>query len=85
LDRDAQSAKTGHGSASTGYSGRFSTQQFLEREYQQWVDSLSHLTQDQSTAILLSHLFQGAILDFLTTGNAQRGQQTIQSFAEALR
>jgi len=65
--------------------GDSETQRFLERESQQWVDSLSHLTRDKTTALSLLHLFQGAILDFLTTGNTERGQQTIKNFAETLR
>lgn len=65
--------------------GDSETQRFLEHENQQWVDSLSTLTNDQTTALSLFHLFQGAILDFLTTGNAQRGQQTIKAFTETLR
>ncbi len=65
--------------------GDVETQYFLERENQQWVDSLTLLTNDKTTALALLHLFQGAILDFLTTGNVQRGQQSITSFAETLR
>lgn len=65
--------------------GDSETQRFLERESQQWVDSLSNLINDKTTALSLFHLFQGAILDFLTTGNAQRGQQTIKAFTETLR
>ena len=65
--------------------GDLETQCFLENESQQWVNSLANLTNDKTTALSLFHLFQGAILDFLTTGNAQRGQQTIKAFTEALR
>ncbi|MEO1144881.1 MAG: TetR/AcrR family transcriptional regulator [Cyanobacteria bacterium J06638_22] len=65
--------------------GDVETQHFLERESQQWVDSLASLTNDRTVALSLFHFFQGAILDFLTTGNAERGQQTIQAFAEALQ
>lgn len=65
--------------------GDSETQRFLEQESQQWVDSLSSLTNDKTTALSLFHLFQGAILDFLTTGNEQRGQQTIKAFTETLR
>ena len=65
--------------------GDWETQRFLEQESQKWVDSLSNLTNDKTTALSLFHLFQGAILDFLTTGNAQRGQQTIKAFTETLR
>jgi AcrR family transcriptional regulator len=65
--------------------GDTETQHFLERENQQWVDALALLTNDATTALALLHLFQGAILDFLTTGNAQRGQESIKSFAETLR
>lgn len=64
--------------------GDLETQNFLEQESQKWVDSLSNLTSDRTAALSLFHLFQGAILDFLTTGNAQRGQQTIASFARIL-
>ncbi|MDM9382685.1 TetR/AcrR family transcriptional regulator [Chlorogloeopsis sp. ULAP01] len=65
--------------------GDAETQHFLEQESQKWVDSLSQLTNDKTVALSLFHLFQGAILDFLTTGNAQRGQQTIKAFTETLR
>jgi AcrR family transcriptional regulator len=61
------------------------TQRFIEQESQKWVDSLFNLTNDKTIALLLFHLFQGAILDFLTTGNAQRGQQTIEAFTATLR
>jgi AcrR family transcriptional regulator len=64
--------------------GDTETQHFLERENQQWVDALALLTNDATTALALLHLFQGAILDFLTTGNAQRGQQSITRFAQTL-
>ncbi|MEM0980951.1 MAG: TetR/AcrR family transcriptional regulator [Cyanobacteria bacterium P01_H01_bin.58] len=60
------------------------TRHFLESESQQWIESLSHLTGSQIEALSLFHLFQGAILDFLTTGNAHRGRQTIETFAQAL-
>ncbi|NJK51050.1 TetR/AcrR family transcriptional regulator [Candidatus Gracilibacteria bacterium] len=67
--------------------GDLETRRFLEQECQKWVnsDSLLNLTHDKTTALLLFHLFQGAILDFLTTGNAQRGQQTIKAFTETLQ
>lgn len=65
--------------------GEAETQSFIEQESKKWVDALFNLTNDKTTALLLFHLFQGAILDFLTTGNAQRGQQTIKAFAETLR
>jgi hypothetical protein len=65
--------------------GDSETQRFLEEESQKWVNSLSDLTNDKTTALSLFHLFQGAILDFLTTGNAQRGQQSIKAFTETLR
>lgn len=65
--------------------GDSETQRFIEQESQKWVDSLFNLTNEKTTALLLFHLFQGAILDFLTTGNAQRGQQTIKVFTEMLR
>jgi hypothetical protein len=65
--------------------GDAETQQFLERETQQWIESLTALTGDEAVARSLFHLFQGATLDFLTTGNAQRGKQTIQSFLATLK
>jgi AcrR family transcriptional regulator len=65
--------------------GDVEAQQFLAREHQQWVDALVPLTNNETTALALLHLFQGAILDFLTTGNAQRGQQSIKKFVETLR
>ena len=65
--------------------GDLEAQRFLERESQQWITFLLELTKDEENAITLLHLFQGAILDFLTTGNRLRGQQTIKRFANALR
>ncbi len=65
--------------------GDVETQKFLAREHQQWVDALTALTNDETTALVLLHLFQGAILDFLTTGDTQHGQQSIKCFAEILR
>jgi AcrR family transcriptional regulator len=65
--------------------GNLETRRFIEQESQKWVDSLDNLTNDRTAALSLFHLFQGAILDFLTTGNIQRGQQTIQAFTESLR
>lgn len=65
--------------------GDLETQLFLEQECQKWVDSLFNLTHDRTLSLSLFHLFQGAILDFLTTGNAQRGQQTIKASTETLR
>lgn len=64
--------------------GDSETQQFIEKESQKWVDSLFNLTNDKTTALLLFHLFQGAILDFLTTGNAQRGRQAVKAFTQTL-
>ncbi len=65
--------------------GDSETQGFIEQENKKWVDYLFNITNDKTTALSLFHLFQGAILDFLTTGNTQRGQQTIKAFAETLR
>jgi hypothetical protein len=65
--------------------GDSETQSFLEQESQKWIDSLFNLTNDKTTALTLFHVFQGAILDFLTTGNAQRGQQTIEAFTKTLQ
>lgn len=64
--------------------GEVETQVFLEQESQKWVDFLFTLTNDKSIALSLFHLFQGAILDFLMTGNVQRGEQTIRAFAKNL-
>ena len=65
--------------------GDVETQRFLERENQQWVKALTLLTNDETIVLALLHLFQGAILDFLTTGNVERGGQSIKQFAETLR
>ena len=65
--------------------GDFKAQGFLERESQEWISFLLELTNDRENAITLLHLFQGAILDFLTTGNKLRGKQTIERLADALQ
>ncbi|MBD2111125.1 MULTISPECIES: TetR/AcrR family transcriptional regulator [Cyanophyceae] len=65
--------------------GDAETQQFLERETQQWIESLTVLIGDEAVARSLFHLFQGATLDFLTTGNAQRGEQSIKAFLDGMR
>lgn len=64
--------------------GDVEAQGFLERESQQWIVFLSEITKDDESAVALLHLFQGAILDFLTTGNIVRGQQTIKRFTSVL-
>jgi len=65
--------------------GNSETQHFIEQESKKWVDSLLNFTNDKTTALSLFHLFQGAILDFLTTGNTQRGYQSINAFTQTLR
>ncbi|NJL50128.1 MAG: TetR/AcrR family transcriptional regulator [Leptolyngbyaceae cyanobacterium SM2_5_2] len=62
--------------------GDRATQEFLERETQQWINALTALTQNKTTARLLFHLFQGVLLDYLTTGNTQRGRQSIAAFVQ---
>ncbi len=57
---------------------------FLERESEEWIDSLFKLTNDKTIALSIFHLFQGAILDYLTTGNTQRGEQSIKAFTKNL-
>jgi hypothetical protein len=64
--------------------GDAEAQAFLERESQQWIAFLAALTKDDEIAVTLLHLFQGAILDFLTTGNVLRGRQSIKRFAVTL-
>jgi AcrR family transcriptional regulator len=64
--------------------GDLATQSFLAKESQQWVDSLSTLTNDRTISLALFYLFQGAILDFLTTGNSQRGEVAITAFLEII-
>lgn len=64
--------------------GDLETKDFLERESQQWVDSLSILTNDRAISLVLFYLFQGSILDFLTTGNSQRGQAAITAFLRTI-
>jgi AcrR family transcriptional regulator len=65
--------------------GDLETKDFLERESQQWVDSLSLLTNDRAIALALFYLFQGAILDFLATGNSQHGEAAITAFLKAIK
>jgi AcrR family transcriptional regulator len=65
--------------------GDLATQNFLEHESQQWVDSLSALTNDRTIGLALFYLFQGAILDFLTTGNSQRGQAAITALLKIIQ
>jgi AcrR family transcriptional regulator len=42
--------------------GDVETQQFLECENQQWVESLALLTNDKTAALALLHLFQGYLV-----------------------
>lgn len=59
------------------------TRTFLELETQKWIAALApQLGED--LARMLFHLFQGAILDFKTTGNVDRGRQTIEAFIKNL-
>ncbi|BDA65884.1 TetR family transcriptional regulator [Rivularia sp. IAM M-261] len=63
--------------------GDIETRQFLELEIQKWLEALSQLLHDEDKALMLLHLFQGAVLDYLTTGSTQRGEQTIRNFIKA--
>ena len=65
--------------------GDVETQQFLERENQQWIDYLYELTHDSAITVPLFYIFQGAILDVLATGNAHRGEQAIRAFIDNLQ
>lgn len=56
------------------------TRQFLEQANQEWIEALTKMLQDEASAVMLLHLFTGAILDYLTTGDAARGEQTIRNF-----
>ncbi len=42
------------------------------------------LTNDRAIGLALFYLFQGAILDFLTTGNSQRGRAAIAAFVKMI-
>jgi AcrR family transcriptional regulator len=64
--------------------GDAETRQFLEQEHQKWITTLSQLLNNEDIALSLFHLFQGAVMDFLTTGNAQRGRRAIRAFLESL-
>lgn len=64
--------------------GDAATQAFLEQESQEWLGFLVKLTSNEHLALGVFHLFHGAILDFLTTGNQQRGLLSIQAFSRAL-
>jgi AcrR family transcriptional regulator len=60
------------------------TRIFLELESQKWIAALA--TQfGEDVAGTLFHLFQGAILDFNTTGNTERGKKTIETFVLSLQ
>lgn len=65
--------------------GDLEAKAFLERESHHWIAFLVELTKDDGSAVALLHMFQGAILDFLTTGNAARGRQTIEKVARTLQ
>lgn len=62
--------------------GDIETRQFLELESQKWLEALSQLLDSEDMALMLLHLFQGAILDYLTTGNVRRPEQTIRNFIQ---
>jgi AcrR family transcriptional regulator len=63
--------------------GDLETRLFLELETQKWIGALSEQL-GEDVARSLFHLFQGAFLDFKTTGNIQRGRKTIEAFIENL-
>lgn len=64
--------------------GDIETREYLEIEIQKWLEALSQLLHDEDKALMLLHLFQGATLDYLTTGNIRRGEQTIRNFMTIL-
>jgi AcrR family transcriptional regulator len=59
------------------------TRIFLELETQKWIAALAEQL-GEDLARSLFHLFQGAILDFKTTGNTERARQTIEAFIRNL-
>ena len=64
--------------------GDAETRQFLEQENQKWIATLSQLLNNEDIALSLFYLFQGAIMDFLTTGRAHPGRRAITAFLESL-
>ncbi len=57
---------------------------FIEQENQRWIASLVQLLGDKQFAQPLFHLFQGATLDYLSTGNRLRGQRSIETFLKMM-
>ena len=60
--------------------GDLETKLFLEKENKKWISILSQMLNNQDVAISLLYLFQGAIIDFLTTGKAENGRRAIMIF-----
>ena len=63
--------------------GDLDTRIFLEVETQKWIAALAQQFGEDISRSLF-HLFQGAILDYKTTGNIDRGRQTIEAFIKSL-
>ena len=60
------------------------TREFFERERRLWIEFLEGITHDHGTARSLYLLLLGALLDYLATGCARSGEQTIRDFAATL-
>jgi AcrR family transcriptional regulator len=54
---------------------------FYAQQQRLWVDLLLHFTADQPKVEEVLQLFQGAVLAFLITGDAERGRQALQRLA----
>jgi AcrR family transcriptional regulator len=57
--------------------------EFYEEQQRLWVDLLLHFTEDRSKVEELLQLFQGAVLAFLVTGDAERGRRSLERLASA--
>ena len=57
------------------------TRQYFIKESSLWMEFLTGVTGDETRAGTLYYLLQGALLDFLGTGRADRGQEILKAYA----
>ncbi len=65
------------------WSGSARAQAFYAEQQRLWVELLLNFTDDRATVEEVLQLFQGAVLDFLITGNADRGRLALERLASS--
>ena len=65
------------------WNGSERAQRFYAEQQRLWIELLLHFTKDKAYVEQVLQLFQGAVLAFLITGNAERGRLALRSLTSS--